>query len=569
MRVFIFEKFSVAMAVAVWFWKGEFTKKVESIGGIRCGYFQKGDDIITWAFGHIARLAEPKEYENHPEYAEWKCFKIFPEKFKLLPSAKTASQFKIITNLIKSADVVVNGGDPDREGQLLVDEVIEMAKYQGKVQRILINATDDESIEQAYNAIEDNNKFKTLYYAGQARQRGDWLVGMNLSRVYTFYTKNRGYTEPWNIGRVETPTLGLLVKREKEIQNIKKQTFFNIVGSFKDTKGTAFKEILMPSDTVADAEGRIIDKATANALVTKLTGKNATVREFNQKVVKKQPPLPYSLDTLQADANEKLKMSSKKTEQITEELYLAKIVSYPRSDCNYLPTSQFAEVPRVLKGLKESGINHIMQANLDIKTKAWNDSKITAHHAIIPTGVPLPDDASQEQKDLFKLIAERYLMQFFPAAEFNTFDFILQIENETLKGSGKDIIKFGFLEISGFEDVKKEDREVCKMPVLENGENIGPAESFKVDEKETTPPKRFTEGTLITAMTHIYKYLPADSPYREKLKEVKGNFHLTPPLTFFGYVLIKTAKVKMGKIFIMMMPMKSRLLNIARNVNPF
>lgn len=522
MKLFIFEKPSVAKAVAVWLWKGKYTTKIESKNNLPCGYFQNGDDVITWAFGHIIRLAMPNEYEDKPDYKLWSNFKMFPEKFKLLPVAQAVAQLKIINDLLSKADVVINGGDPDREGQLLVDEIIEMAQYKGKVERILVNAIDDASIEQAYNSIEDNTKYKNLYFAGQARQRSDWLVGMNLSRVYTFYTKNRGYTETWNIGRVETPTLALLVNREKEIRNFKKQTYFNVIGFFKDSNGTEFKVTLIPSDAVADAEGRIIDKATANAIVTKLNGKDAVVKEFTKKTSSKQPPLPYSLDSLQVDANRKLGFSSKKTLDLTEELYLAKIVSYPRSDCNYLPTSQFAEVPRVLKGLKENGINHVMQVNLDIKSKCWDDSKITAHHAIIPTGVALPEKATQDQKDLYKLIAERYLMQFFPAAEFNTFTVTLQVDNETLKGSGKEIVKFGFMEVAGFDDIKNDEDEVSKMPALTNGENIGVAQSYKVDEKETTPPKRFTDGSLIAAMTNIYKYLPADSPYRDKLKEIKG-----------------------------------------------
>lgn len=522
MRVFIFEKPSVAKAAALCLWKNEkYATKIESKDGLPCGYFQSGDNVITWAFGHIIRLALPNEYPD-PDYKLWGNFKMFPKEFKLLPVAKAAPQLKIIADLIKSADIVVNGGDPDREGQLLVDEIIEMCQFKGKVQRILINAIDEVSVQQAFDSIEDNAKYRNLYIAGQAREESDWLVGMNLSRAYTFYTKNRGYTETWNIGRVETPTLALLVNREKEIKNFKKKTYFNVAGIFTDTKGTEFRGNLVPSESVADAEGRIINKATANAIVTKLTGKPVTVKEFNKKIVTKQPPLPYSLDTLQVDANRKLGMSAKKTLDVTQELYLAKIVSYPRSDCNYLPTSQLSEVSRVLKALKESGINHVMQANLELKSKAWDDSKITAHHAIVPTGVPLPETASQDQKDLFKLIAERYLMQFFPAAEFNTFNFTLQIENEVFKGSGKDIVKFGFLEISGYDEIKNENEEIAKMPALSNGEGLNPAKSFKVEEKETTPPKRFTEGTLIQAMTHIYKYLPADSPYREKLKEVKG-----------------------------------------------
>ena len=523
MRLFIFEKPSVAKAAAQYLWKNKkFETNIEVINKMPCGYMQSEDDVITWAFGHILRLADPKEYEDHREYAPWGNFQVFPEEFKLLPVAQAEGQLKIIQSLLQKADIVVNGGDPDREGQLLVDEILDMCRYQGQVQRILVNAIDEASIKSAFENIEDNSKYRNLYHAGQARQRSDWLIGMNLTRAYTFYTKNRGYSDTWNIGRVETPTLALLVAREKEIKNFKKKNYYNVVGIFNDNKNNEFKATLIPSENIADADGKIIDKAAANAIITKLNQKSATVKEFINKTVVKAPPLPYSLDTLQVDANKKLGFSSKKTLDITEELYLAKIVSYPRSDCNYLPTSQLADAPKVLKSLKDSGINHVTQANVDIKSKAWDDAKISAHHAIVPTGVSLSADASQDQKDLFKLIAERYLMQFFPAAEFNTFSITVQVENEIFKGSGKDIVKFGFLEISGFDEIKNEDAEVSKMPIVTVGDNIGIAKSYKLEAKETTPPKRFTEGTLIQAMTHIYKYLPPDSPYREKLKEVKG-----------------------------------------------
>lgn len=504
MKIFIAEKPDIGKAIANYLWKNDYKKQQ--------GYFEKdGDVIVTWAYGHILRLATPEEYDE--KYKFWKNYPIIPKKWQIKPSANTKKQLDVILQLLKKADIVINAGDPDREGQLLIDEILDYAGYKGIVQRLLLNAKDDISLKRAFENIQDNNNFKNLYMAGLGRSRADWLVGMNLTRAYSVSARKYGYNTIFRIGRVKIPTLSLVVNREKEIQNFKSAKYYELIGSFtKDN--LPFKAQLKPSDKLIDAENRIKDKAILQAIKLKLRDADITVKDVQKKKLTEYPPLPYSLDTLQVEANKKYGYSPKIVLDTVQQLYEKKFVSYPRSDCNYIPEGQFEDAKKIFDILNVPGKD---KANLALKSKAWNDKKITAHHAIIPTIVKV-NDLDDTQQKIYNMIAKRYILQFFPPCTVEKTIFSLSVADEIFIGSGQTIIEAGF---KAFEKSFEEKEDINILPKLKIGDKIDKGD-YLIQEKKTIPPKRFTEGTLLAAMANIYKYVDAKNPNREKLKEIKG-----------------------------------------------
>lgn len=502
MKIFIAEKPDIGKAIANYLWKNDYKKQQ--------GYFEKdGDVIVTWAYGHILRLATPEEYDE--KYKFWKNYPIIPKKWQIKPSANTKKQLDVILQLLKKADIVINAGDPDREGQLLIDEILDYAGYKGTVQRLLLNAKDDISLKRAFENIQDNNNFKNLYMAGLGRSRADWLVGMNLTRAYSVSARKYGYNTIFRIGRVKIPTLALVVNREKEIKNFKSTKYYELIGSFtKDN--LSFKAQLKLSDKLTNSENRIKDKAILQAIKLKLRSADITVKDVQKKKLTEYPLLPYSLDTLQVEANKKYDFSPKVVLDTVQQLYEKKFVSYPRSDCNYIPEAQFEDAKKIFDILDIPGKD---KANLALKSKAWNDKKITAHHAIIPTTIAKAELNDTQQK-IYEMIAKRYILQFFPPCTAEKTIFTLSVADEIFTGSGQIILEAGFKAFEG-----KEASDTNILPKLKTDDKIDKGD-YLIQEKKTTPPKRFTEGTLLAAMANIYKFVATDNPNREKLKEVKG-----------------------------------------------
>lgn len=507
--LYIAEKPDIGRALAAYLWPEGASKQK--------GYIEKGDVCITWAFGHILGLVQPAEYGE--TYKSWHSYPILPETWKLHPAENCKEQLNIIKALLKEADTVVHAGDPDREGQLLIDEILQYLKYKGPVKRILIQAKDDASLKRALGNMEDNAKYQNLYYAGVARERADWLIGMNLTRAYTIRARRFGYDTTFRIGRVKLPTLALVVQREKEIQEFKSVQHYILQGNFtKD--GTLFHAVWKPDEKLCDAEGHVLDRAILQAIQSKLADGAVKVSKVDEKKVQKAPPLPYSLDTLQAEANQKLSISPKETLALVQSLYEKKLVSYPRSDCNYLPVSQHADAKRILATLSLPGVD---ATDASRQGRAFNDKKITAHHAIVPTGEP-PKDLSKEEEAIYTMIAKRYMLQFLPDHIYQEVHFTLTIHDEQFTGSGKLIQQEGYRKYEKDEpdskDRKKEE-ENAALPALQQGDTVE-AKGYEIKAKKTTPPKRFTEGTLLTAMANIWRYMAKDNPHRDKLKEVKG-----------------------------------------------
>lgn len=511
MQLYIAEKPDMAKAIASYLWPdGSYNKNK--------GYYEKNGVEVTWAFGHILSPANPEAYGD--EYKQWKNYPVLPDRWKYTVPLSKKEQLDIIRSLLKGADEVIHAGDPDREGQLLIDEILYFAGYKGKVKRLLLNAKDDTSLKRAFENIQDNGQFKTLYEAGLARQKADWLVGMNLTRCYTVQLAKYKYDTTLRIGRVKTPTLALVVNRELEIRNFVKHSYYDLKAFWSKDGVTFDAKLVTPERIKQDDNGHALDKAVVYAIAAKIKPASCVVTKMKREKGRENPPLPYSLDTLQVEANKAYKMSPKKVLETVQELYEAKYVSYPRSDCNYIPAAQHSDAAKILPMLKKFGIMEAGKANPDIKGMCWNDKKVTAHHAIIPTEV-MPENLKEDAEKIYKLIARRYIMQFFEPCDFEVLSYEIKAADELFKGSGRLITKYGFRGIIGFTKEEKADDAVTALPELTEGEAIGKPVQVEVKEGETKPPKRFTEGTLVKAMTNIYKFMePGDM--REKLKESKG-----------------------------------------------
>lgn len=508
MTVYIAEKPDIATAIASYLWSD-----YAACRNKHC--FQKGDVIVTWAFGHIMVTAMPEDYDK--EYAAFSKYPIFPTVWKKHPSPSAKEQFDYIRSVLKKADVVVNGGDPDREGQLLIDEILEYVGYKGEVRRILINAKDANSMKRAFDNIVPNEKFRPLYHAGMARERADWLVGINLSRVYTACARKGGSGSVWRVGRVKIPTLALVVNREKEIQDFHSVEYYELTGKYSKN-GIPFSATLEPAeDAPTDSEGRVIEKSYLQAIQNKVKNHPAKVTLSEKKSQTESAPLPYSLDTLQVEANKRFGMSPSSVLAKVQSLYEKKYVSYPRSDCNYIPTAQHQDGASILKALADYGIDAGNVADANIKSRCFNDSKVSAHHAIIPTGV-IPKDLEEWEGKVFDMIAKRYVLQFCPPCKYDTIKYEITSEGYVFAGSGKVIVSPGW---RGIFKQDNDEKSESSVPLLEAGD-VFPIPIYIIEVKKTTPPKRFTEGTLLAAMTNIWRFVSPDNPNRERLKECKG-----------------------------------------------
>lgn len=508
LMVYIAEKPDIATAMASYLWKDYKSYRMQ-----HC--YRKGDTIITWAYGHILMTAMPDAYGK--EYADFSKYPIFPSLWKKLPSPSAKEQLDYIKEVLKEADVVINGGDPDREGQLLVDEILEYCRYKGEVKRILINAKDNESLKRAFDGIVPNERFQPLYQAGLARERADWLVGMNLSRAYTMKARSAGDTNVWRVGRVKIPTLALVVNREKEIRNFHSIEYYELLGKYSKSGIPFTAKLIAKDDAPTDSDGRIISRPYLDHIKDMIKNKPAKVTVAEKKKQTENSPLPYSLDTLQVEANKRYGMSPSLVLEKVQSLYEKKFVSYPRSDCNFIPSAQAQDGSRILMSLKEYGIVSAANADPSLHGRCFNDSKVTAHHAIIPTGIK-PTGLDDMERKVYDMIATRYIIQFYESCIYDTIKYTIVSEGHEFVGSGKTIVRSGWRSVIKDEQKEEEGKEI---PDLKVGDTF-PLPVYIIDVKKTTPPKRFTEGTLISAMTEIWRFVNADNPNRERLKECKG-----------------------------------------------
>lgn len=518
MRLYIAEKPSMAREIAACLKNPQRGK----------GFIKTSGGVVTWLVGHVLRQVEPESYDA--KYKVWRTedLPIVPKIWKLEVDPKTAEQFNIVKELIKDATEIVHAGDPDREGQLLVDEVLDFVGNKKPVKRILLNALDEISIKRANENLRDNAEFFNLKQSALARSRADWLIGMNLSRAYTLAAQRAGHKEVFPIGRVKTPTLALVVRREKEIVNFKPVDFFNIFVQFQHEKGSFVAKWKPKNDDKKffDSEGRLIDKNFAetcqkNFATPPLDGKIASCKTSEKK---EYQPLPFSLSTLQIAAGKLFNYTPQQVLDIAQSLYEKKLTTYPRSDCQYLPTTQFSDAKKILANLQRTNDESLKKlfdhADPKIKSYAWNDKKISAHHAIIPTTKLAAVPLSEMEVNIYKLIAKNYAVQFYPVHIYDETAVEVSYKKEKFSARGKVVKQTGWREFY-ITAKNKSDYEVLQnLPKVAKGDAVTYKNS-ELKKSKTEPPPRFSASSLVQGMKDIHKYVK-NPAVQQQLKDVYG-----------------------------------------------
>lgn len=521
-RLFIAEKPSVARAIAA-----ELGKVSRSDGYLSCG-----KDIITWCFGHMLELASPDEYtcDDVPRTKagrkRWRVeeLPIIPVKWKSHPKEDARKQLKIMGSLLKRTDLteVVHAGDPDREGQLLVDDVLAHFKNRKLTKRYWVSAQDAVTVRRGLSSLENNSEYKGWAAAARARARADWLTGMNLSRAFTLASERSGAGALLTIGRVQTPTLALVVQRDLDIDSFVSVPFYVLEASFIHEAGK-FCGTWQPGEDQAglDSEGRLIDKVIADTLVAKVQGKQGVVSVFRQQRRSQPHPLAFSLADITLLGSKIYGLSAEVTLKVCQSLYEKhKLTSYPRTDTGYLPESQFADATAVLASLRSmhSGLQNVIDgADTSIKSRAWNEKKVTAHHGIIPTQHKCSLSAlTDTERKLYDLIVRRYIAQFYPEHQFMATTIEVLIQSERFRTYGKRILVEGWRTVlsSGHSDKEQ------ALPVVALKDGVNCDNVVRRDAK-TKPPARFNEGTLIQAMANIHRYI-VDPAQKKVLREGDG-----------------------------------------------
>lgn len=523
MRLFIAEKPSLGREIA----------KVLGGGEEQKGYINisNGEDIVTWAFGHLLENYAPEDYDEKYRLRRTEDLPIIPNVWKMKIKEGGEAQYHIIEELLEKADVVVHAGDPDREGQLLIDELLEEMGNEKPVRRILLNALDKKSILNALDDLRDNVDFAGMRDAARARSRADWSVGMNYSRAFSAPARQAGY-HGLRIGRVKTPTMAMVVRREEAIKNFKPVQYFEVQVDWS-YENEIIRSIWQPSEDAAglDLDDRLIDRQVADALLDKIRQSvhssvhSAAVVKVDEKEVEEPQPLPYSLSALQVAAGKKYGYTPKEVLKGMQQLYENKLTTYPRSDCDYLPENLYTEAGNIIQNIAQTDERlaaFAVQTNQNIKSRAWNDEKISAHHAIVPTGEPCDFSQLDEKgRNLYFLIAQAYLAQFYPVHIYQAKTVWIANEGEKFKAKGKTIRQNGWKEI--FEkdsqiEGKQEDEK--SLPNITKGE-IVEFQTGSILEKVTKPPTRFTPSTLLKAMKEVHKFVK-DASLKTRLKSVSG-----------------------------------------------
>lgn len=492
------------------------------------GYLITKEGTVTWGFGHILRQAEPQEYD--PKYRQWRTedLPIVPERWKLLIDPSCEKQFRIIKHLIEQADDIVHAGDPDREGQLLIDEVLDYVGNEKPVKRILLNALDEKSIKKAISGLRENQEFLNLKHSALARARADWLIGMNLSRAYTLAARRAGHKMTLPVGRVKTPTLALVVRRERELKNFVPVDYFTIKAQFAHANGE-FAANWKPKDEQSglDSEGRLLDQKVAEALVADFAaGDKIGKIKFCETAEKKDPQrLPFSLSALQVLAGKRFGYEPQQVLDTAQRLYEKKITTYPRSDCDFLPENQFGDAQAILGNLRHIADEKLAKwagkADASIRSRAWNDKKISAHHAIIPTQEQCKfEGLSEIERNIYALIAQAYLAQFYPVHIYDQTKVELTYHNENFTASGRIVKQIGWKELYGADPEDKKEEAQVVLPPMKKNDPVRYLDG-KVEKKSTKPPQRFTAATLLAGMKEIHKYVK-NPESKKKLRDVYG-----------------------------------------------
>jgi DNA topoisomerase III, bacteria and conjugative plasmid len=509
MIVCIAEKPSVAKDIA----------RILGANSSRDGYMEGNGYQVTWTFGHLCELKEPNDYSENWKHWSLAALPMIPLRFgiKVIPDDGIKKQFATIEKLYSQADEIINCGDAGQEGELIQRWVMQKAHVKCPVKRLWISSMTDEAIKQGFQELKEQADYQPLYLAGLSRAIGDWLLGMNATRLYTLkYGQNR---QVLSIGRVQTPTLALIVNRQKEIENFKPETYWVLATIYRDTQFTA-------------TSGKFTSKEEGEQAFATIEGKPFFITNVQKKKGTDAPPHLYDLTSLQVDCNKKFGYSAETTLNIIQSLYEKKFTTYPRVDTQYLSDDIYPKCPQILNGVSQCKIDSqpkymelvknlaAISAKLPKSKKVFDTSKVTDHHAIIPTGVPVNGLTNMEQ-NVFDLIATRFISVFYPDCKFSTTTVLGEVDKIEFKVIGKEILEPGWRVVyskdtnTNDDDEKKSDEERT-LPTFTKGEN-GP-HTPTLTEKQTTPPKYYTEATLLRAMETAGKFVD-DEELRAALKE--------------------------------------------------
>ncbi|WP_133406369.1 DNA topoisomerase III [Parashewanella tropica] len=499
------------------------------------GYIELANgDCVSWCIGHLLETAEPDAYDE--KYKSWKLehLPIIPEKWQLKPKPKTRKQLTTLRKLVKQSTQIVNAGDPDREGQLLVDEVISHLGVSGTklnhVQRLLISDLNPAAVKRALNNLRSNREFIPLATSALARSRADWLYGINLTRAYTIQGKKVGYDGVLSVGRVQTPLLGLVVRRDEQIQQFQSKPFYEVLAHLLTEQNEGFVAKWQPSEACQpymDEEGRVLAKGLAENVVNRIGNQVAEITKLETKDKKQNPPLTYNLSSLQIDCAKRFAMSAQDVLSICQSLYEKhKLITYPRSDSRYLPKEQLQLAPKVVAAVISNAselVANIPQPNTSLKSKVWNDSKVDAHHAIIPTEkrVDLTKLSANESK-VYQQIARQYLAQFYPAYLYQETQVEVTIAGGKFNCKSKTEKSLGWKSLfkSSAKENSLDKTETQLLPPLALGQRLTCSHG-ELLERQTQPPKHFTDATLLSAMTGINRFVK-DPEIKKVLKETDG-----------------------------------------------
>ncbi len=488
------------------------------------GYMEGNGFQVTWTFGHLCTLKEPHDYT--PMWKSWSLTSLpmIPDRFgiKLIDDQGIKKQFAIIEGLMQKAERIVNCGDAGQEGELIQRWVMQKAGAKCPVSRLWISSMTDEAIREGFQNLKDQADYQPLYMAGLSRAIGDWLLGMNATRLYTLkYGQNR---QVLSIGRVQTPTLALIVNRQKEIDNFKPEPYWVLATVYRDTTFTATK-------------GKFTSKEEGEQAFATIEGKPFTVTKVEKKEGKEQPPQLYDLTSLQVDCNRKFGYSAEMTLNLIQALYEKKFTTYPRVDTQYLSDDIYPKCPQTLNGLYQTKfggqavyaeyIKPIGGKPLKKTKRVFDTSKVTDHHAIIPTGV-IPQNLSDAEQKVFDLVARRFIGVFLPDCKFSTTTVLGQVDDIEFKVTGKEILEPGWrivrgerLDVKGEkneedDEKKSQEDEERTLPTFVKGESGEHAPTLT--EKWTTPPPYYNEASLLRAMETAGKFVE-DETLRAAMKE--------------------------------------------------
>ena len=473
------------------------------------GYMEGNGYQVTWTFGHLCTLKEPDDYT--PMWKRWSlaALPMIPPRFgiKLIEDEGIKKQFSVIEKLMQHADSIINCGDAGQEGELIQRWVMQKAQAKCPVKRLWISSMTDEAIKEGFQNLKDQAEYQPLYLAGMSRAIGDWILGMNATRLYTLkYGQNK---QVLSIGRVQTPTLALIVNRQKEIDNFKPEPYWVLSTIYRDTLFTATK-------------GKFTSKEEGEQSFAAIEGKPFTVTSVTKKKGTEAPPHLFDLTSLQVECNKKFSYSAEMTLNLIQGLYEKKLTTYPRVDTQFLSDDIYPKCPNTLRGLRGYAAltQPLLAKPLPKSKKVFDTSKVTDHHAIIPTGVPAMN-LSDMERNVYDLIAKRFIAVFYPDCKFSTTTVLGKVEDVEFKVTGKEILSPGWRVVYGKEDTvqadddKKTDDERT-LPTFTQGETG--SHQPTLTEKYTTPPKYYTEATLLRAMETAGKFVDNDE-LRAALKE--------------------------------------------------